>query len=87
MPGNVPEAAASVKVLTPLPGAVMLAGVKGAVTPCGNPLTDNATADWNPYSAAVDSLTVVEPPGATSVLVALGVSVKVGGVKTARLIG
>jgi hypothetical protein len=85
-PAAIPEAAASVSVLLPLPGAAMLAGAKLAVTPLGSPLTDNATAHWNPFSPAVDSLIGVEPPGATVALVALGVSVKLG-TTTVRLSG
>jgi hypothetical protein len=77
-PAAAPEAAASVNVLLPLPGAAMLAGVKLAVTPVGSPLTDHATADWNPFSAAVDSLIGVEPPTTTVALVVLGVSMKPG---------
>ena len=83
----VPEAAASVNVLAPVPGAAMLGGAKLAVTPLGNPLTDNATCDWNPFNTAVDSLIVVEPPCATVALVALGVSVKLGGGTTVKLTG
>jgi hypothetical protein len=71
-------AAASVKVLLPLPGAAMLGGTKLAVTPLGSPLTDNATADWNPFSPAVDSLIGVVLPDTTVALAALGVNVKLG---------
>lgn len=67
-------------VLVPLPGARMLGGAKLDVTPAGGPLTDKATADWNPFSAAVDITTAVEAPGTTVALVALGVSVKAGAV-------
>ena len=86
-PAAVPDAAVSVKVLLPLPGAAMIAGAKLPVTPVGRPLTDNATADWNPLSAAVDSLIVVEAPDTTVALVMLGVSVKLGGITTAKLTG
>jgi hypothetical protein len=86
-PAAVAEAAASVNVLLPLPGAAMLAGAKLAVTPVGSPLTDNTTADWNPFSAAVDSLIGVEPPAVTVALVVLDVSVKLGGIKTVRPTG
>ena len=65
----------------------MLAGSKFAVTPFGSPLTDNATCDWNPFSAAVDTTIDVAPPRATVALVALGVSVKLGGGTTVKLTG
>lgn len=81
------EAATSVNVLVPLPGAAMVAGAKLAVTPLGSALTDNATADWNPFSATVESLIDVEPAGATVALVLLGLSVKLGGGKTVRVSG
>jgi hypothetical protein len=77
-PAAVPEAADSFKVLLPLPGAAMLEGAKLAVTPCGSPLTDNATAELNPFSTAVVKAIGIELPGATLALVALGVSVKLG---------
>lgn len=74
-------------MLVPLPGTEMLAGAKLAVTPLGAPLTDNATADWNPFSTAVNSLIEVEPACATVALVALGVSEKLGGGNNVRLSG
>ena len=81
------EATANVKVLAPLPGAEIVVGAKFAVTPLGSPLTDNATADWNPFNPVVDNWIDVEPPGATVALAALGVSVKLGGGRTVRLTG
>jgi hypothetical protein len=42
-PGVAFEAAVSVKVLVPLPGLAMLAGLKAAVTPLGKPLTDKVS--------------------------------------------
>jgi len=83
----VPEAAASVNVLVPLPGAGMLEGAKLAVTPLGSPLADNTTGDWNPFNTVVDSLIAVRPPSATVVLVAFETRVKLGGGKTVRLTG
>ena len=65
----------------------MLAGEKLAVTPAGKPVTDNATADWNPFAAAVDSLIVVDPPRAIVAAVAAVVTVKLGGIETVRLMG
>lgn len=77
-PGDVPEAAVSVKVLLPLPGAAMLVGAKLAVTPGGSPATDKATAELNPVPPVVVSVIGMDPPGATLALVAPGVSVKLG---------
>ena len=71
-------AAASVSELLPLPGAAMLARENVAVTPVGRPLTDNATAELNPFSVAVVSVTGMEPPPATVALVAPVVRVKLG---------
>lgn len=81
------NAAVRVNVLVPLPGVAMLAGAKFVVTPLGAPFTDNANADWNPFSTTVDSLIDIEPPRVTVALVALGVRVKLGGSKTVRLTG
>lgn len=78
VPAAVPEATDNVKVLFPLPGAAMLVGAKLAVTPCGSPLMDNATAELNPFNPAVVRVIGVELPGATLALVALAVSVKLG---------
>jgi hypothetical protein len=47
-----------VRVETPLPGEATDCGLKLAVTPVGNPDTDNATADLNPPKAAVVYFTV-----------------------------
>ncbi len=77
IPAPVPEATLKVSLLVPLPGEAMLVGAKLAVTPFGSPLTDNVTADLNPFTTAVDSVIAAEPPGATLAFVALGVSVKV----------
>jgi len=71
-------------VLLPLPGDAILAGAKLPVTPVGSPLIDKATAEVNPFTRAVVNVAGIEPPGATLRLVALGVSVKLGG-KTVRL--
>ena len=78
------EAAASVKVLVPLPGAAMLVGAKLAVTPLGRPLIDNATAELNPFTKAVVRVMCVEALRAKLTLVVEGVSVKPG-VNTVRL--
>ena len=72
----------SVRVLLPVPGVAILAGVKFAVTPVGNPPTDKATADWNPFAPAVEILIVVVLPGRTVAVVAAVVSVKLGGKET-----
>jgi len=78
------EEADKVKVLVPPPGAAMLVGVKLAVTPLDNPLTDNATEALNPFTRAVVKMMCTELPRPKLTLVALGVSVKLG-VKTVRL--
>lgn len=74
-------------VLVPVPGAAMLEGAKLAVIPLGSPVRDKATADWNPFNPATDSLIAVEPPRSTVALVAFNVSVKLGGGNTVRLTG
>jgi hypothetical protein len=43
MPMAADEAAVSFKVLAPAAGLLMVAGENAAVTPFGNPVTDNAT--------------------------------------------
>ena len=83
VPAAAVEAADSVKMLLPLPGAAMLVGAKLAVTPIGDPLTDNVIAELNPGPFAVVKVIVPDPPGAILALVAFGDSVKLG--KTVRL--
>jgi hypothetical protein len=53
VPTVVPEATDNFRMLLPLPGGAMLVGAKLAVTPLGSPLTDNSTAELNPYNPAV----------------------------------
>jgi len=72
------EAAVKVSVLLPVPDA-MLAGEKLAVTPLGNVLTDNATAEVKPFCPELVNVTEVVRPGTTLALVALSVKVNVGG--------
>jgi len=79
------EAAASVKVLLPLPGEAMLAGAKPAVTPAGNPLTDKLIEALNPAVVAVVSLMEPDLPNVTLMLVALAASVMFGGGSTVRV--
>ena len=50
--------AVRVSVELPVPGAAMDAGLKLAVTPVGKPDAESDIADANPFSAAVDTLTV-----------------------------
>jgi len=78
LPATAVEAAASVNLLLPVPGEGMPVGAKVAVTPFGSPLTLNATADLNPFKAAVVSVTAADLLAATVGVVLLGVSVKVG---------
>jgi hypothetical protein len=84
MPANVVEAAVSVKVSLPLPGAAMLGGAKLAETPAGSPVTDSDIKDLNPVPATVVKVTAIEPPGPTLALVALDDNVKLP--RTVRLI-
>lgn len=75
VPTAAPEAADTVKVLVPFPEA-MLEGEKPAVTPAGSPLTDNATAELNPFKAVTVTINVVELPTFTLAPVGLGSMVK-----------
>lgn len=84
MPADAVEPAAKVKVLLPLPGAAILAGVKVAVTPAGTPLMESATAELNPDPAVVVNVMGVDAPGVTVALVALAASVKLPGCETVR---
>ena len=85
MAAAVVEAADRVKVLLPLPGALMLTGAKLGVTPLGAPLTENPTDELNPYNTAVVRVTWADLPAPTLALVALGDKVKLGGGVTVRL--
>ena len=64
-------------MLLPFPDA-MLVGEKAARTPCGAPLTDNATAELNPFNLAIVSVTDAEAPVVTATPTGFDVSVKVG---------
>ena len=70
------EAIFSVNVLFPLPGAVILAGEKVAVTPLGRPLTEKVIAELNPLTTVVANANEADPPGATLALAGLMVMVK-----------
>ncbi len=65
----------------------MLVGAKRAVTPLGSPVTENAIADLNPFTAAVENVMGIESPRFTLALVALGVSLKLGAASTVSLSG
>ena len=58
-PGATLDAAKSVSVLVPEPGAAKLAGLRLAVIPVGKPLTVNATGALNEFAGAVVRLTLV----------------------------
>jgi len=77
--------AARVKVLEPLPGEAILVGAKVPVTPDGRPLTDNATAELNPFPPAVVIVIGVEEPAAKLALLALAESVRLGAGETVRV--
>ena len=82
VPAVADEPTATVSVLLPFP--VMLVGEKVAVTPCGRPLTDNATTELNPFKLATVTVNEVELPAFTLAPVGFGVRVKVGA-KTVRV--
>jgi hypothetical protein len=82
----IPEAADSVRVLLPVPGAAMAVGERLTVTPLGAPVTDKDIGELNRYKAAVDRVTCVDAAATTLTLVELGVSVSVKvGERTVRL--
>ena len=85
LPVEADEAAARVKVLEPLPGEAMLVGANVPVTPDGSPLTDNATAELNPFPPAVVIVIGVEEPAAKLALLALAESVRLGAGETVRV--
>jgi hypothetical protein len=75
VPAAAPEATETVNVLLPLP-AEMVADEKLAVTPVGSPLTDNATAELNPFKLATVRTKDVELPTFTLAPMGFGISVK-----------
>jgi hypothetical protein len=66
-PGATLDAAESVSLLVPEPGAAKLAGERLAVIPLGNPVTVSATAALNEFTGAVVRLTVVLLPAARGI--------------------
>ena len=54
--------AVNVRVELPLPGAAIEAGLKLAVTPEGNPDTDNETAELKPPVTVVEIVELPELP-------------------------
>jgi hypothetical protein len=70
--------AVNVSVEVPLPGAAMEAGLKEAVTPAGNPETDNETAELNPPTTAVVMAEVTVEAWATETLAGEALMVKSG---------
>jgi hypothetical protein len=72
----VPDAAESVNVEDPDPGAAMLVGLKAAVTPVGRPLADNEIAELKPPAIAAVTMDCPDPPGATVTAVGLSESEK-----------
>ena len=55
----------SLRTLLPDPGAARLVGVKAAVTPLGNPVTEKATAALNPPLTVTFSVTLLFDPAVT----------------------
>ena len=77
--------AVSVKVLVPSPGDAIRVGENAAVTPLGNPDTDNATAALK-FRAAMVSVKLVRLPASRVALVVLEVSAIAGaGAVTVKL--
>lgn len=68
--------AAMVSVELPLPGAATDVGFNVAVTPEGAPVTDNATAELNPPTAALEIVVLPDVPCATDRLVGEALSTK-----------
>ena len=83
-PVSAVAAAASVNVLLPLPGALILVGAKVPVTPVGSPLTDKASAELNPFAVLVVKVTGFELPAGTLTLPALEVRMKLEGGRIVR---
>jgi hypothetical protein len=65
VPAATLEATARFNVELPVPGAAMDGGVKVGLTPNGYPLADKATAESNPFAAAVLIVTLPEFPCCT----------------------
>jgi hypothetical protein len=57
--------AVSFRTLLPDPGEARLVGVKAAITPLGNPVTEKATAALNPPLTITLSVTLSFDPGAS----------------------
>ena len=66
--------AASLRTTLPDPGADSTAGVKVAVIPEGNPVTENATAPLNPPLTVEVRVTLSLDPGATETALAEAVT-------------
>ena len=81
-PAAVPEATVRVSVLLPVPGEAILAGEKLAVTPCGKPVTANATTDLNPLSADEEKVAFPELPETMLTEFTLWLTVRLGGAVT-----
>lgn len=77
LPTTAVDAAFSVRVLLPLPEA-MLVGANVAVTPFGSPVTVSATADRNPFTGAAVTVTVPDAPRVTIAVALPTASVKLG---------
>jgi len=59
--------AVSLRTLLPDPGDAIVAGVKAAVTPPGNPVTEKATVALKPPLTATLIVTLVFDPGMTEI--------------------
>ena len=65
VPGLARLAAVSFRTLLPDPGAGSVTGVKAAVTPAGNPVTEKATAALKPPLTVTFSVTLALDPAGT----------------------
>ncbi len=72
------DAAFSVSVAVPLPGAAIDDGINVAVTFFGSPLTERLTAEEKPLLPTVETVRGIDPPRGTTIEVLLEVRVKVG---------
>lgn len=77
-PEDPEEAAATVSVAVPVPGAARLEAERLAVTPGKVPLTESARAELKPLPAAVFKVTAAVPPGTREICGVFPVSLKVG---------
>ena len=86
VPTSAVLSAENVRVELPPPGAAIEAVLKAAVTPPGNPETDNETAELNPPVTEVEIVALLEPPWVTSKLAGDALTAKSGAVAASTVI-